>query len=51
MATLLEIATGKDPGDVMTACRQIFYDMTKLGYDARKFQQLRRFMARTGTSL
>ena len=51
VATLFEIATGKQPGDVTKACRQIINDMKKLGYDARKFQQLRRFMARTGTSL
>jgi hypothetical protein len=51
VATLFEIATGKQPGDVMTACRQIFDEMTKLGYDAKKFPQLRRFMARHGTSL
>jgi hypothetical protein len=51
VATLFEIATGKQPGDVMTACRQIINDMKKRGYDARKFQQLRRFMSGTGTSL
>ena len=51
VATLFEIATGKQPGDVTKACRQIINEMKKLGYDARKLQQLRRFIARTGTSL
>ena len=46
-ALLFEIAIGKVPGDVKTACEQVLDSMKERGYNSDKLRQYRQFMTRT----
>ena len=50
-AALFQIAVDKLPGDVETACEQVFKDLKKHGYDPAKLVQYRQFTVRTGLSV